>query len=72
MVFHVAVTCDRVGNKALGELLENELIGLLQDVREDVESSAVCHAHDDLVDTQVRALLDDRVERRNERLGAFE
>ena len=63
---------DGVGHEVLGELLEDQLERFAQDAGEHVEAAAVGHAHDDLVDAGLRAVLDDGVERGDERLAALE
>ena len=72
VIFHVAVALHRVGDEALGELLEDELEGFAEEVGEDVEPAAVGHAQHDLVDAGVRAAFDNGVERGDERLAALE
>src|SRR5690606_33261268 len=56
VVFHVAVAGDGFGNVVFGELLEEDLERFAEDGNEDVETAAVGHAHDDLVDADLGAL----------------
>jgi hypothetical protein len=72
MVLHITVPGDRLGDVVLGELFEQDLKRLAQDRRQDVESAAVGHAHDDFLDPDSGRALDDRVERGNERLSTLE
>jgi hypothetical protein len=61
-----------VGDVVLGEFVEEELVVLAQNVGEDVEATAMGHAHDDLLDAVARAILDDLVEERDDGLAALE
>ncbi|CAB4919644.1 unannotated protein [freshwater metagenome] len=54
------------------ELAEHLRVGLAGDVREDVEAAPVRHADCDLEDVVMSRGLEDRVEKRNERLAALE
>ena len=54
------------------ELAEDGLEGLAENVREDVEAAAVSHAEDELTYTFGGPLLDECIEQRDERFGAFQ
>ena len=71
VVLDVAVAHHRIGEIVFVELGEDVGVGLGEDVREDVEPTAVSHAHDDFEDAGVGAAFDDGVEERDRRLGAF-
>ena len=71
VVLDVAVAGDGLRHVPL-ELAEDQAVGLVQDVGQDVEPAAVGHAHDDLEDAVRARLLDDRVEQGDEHLAPFE
>ncbi len=54
------------------ELLEKLLRRLAEDIDEDVDSAAVRHADDDLVNPRRAALVDQVIQHRNEAVAAFE
>ncbi len=72
MVLHVAVAIGKFGRVILAELGEDRAHGLLEEIGQHVEPSAVGHAHDDFPDAQRRAAGEDRLQQRHERLAAFE
>ena len=72
VVLHVAVARHGVGDVVLGELLEELVEGLAHDAAKNVEAPAVGHPHDDLLDADVRAVVDHRVEGGDDGLAAFE
>ncbi len=72
MVLHVAIAVDGLGDVVVGEFVEEELVVLAEDVGEDVEPSAMGHAHDDLGEAEAGARLDDGVEHGDEGLAAFQ
>ena len=47
-------------------------VGLAQDVRQDIEATAVGHAQHDLAHAVGGGIADDRVEHRHQRIGAFD
>src|SRR5690606_4026247 len=69
---HIAAAVDEVLLPVLLELGEDLLVGLAQDVVEDIEASAMGHAHHDLLDIVLRRDLGEAVEQRDEALGAFQ
>ena len=73
VVLHVAVAVGGgLRQVVVLELVEDLGERLVERVGEHVQPAAVGHADDELLDAQRRALLDDRVEDRDERLAAFE
>ena len=50
VILDVAVAADRLGHVVALELVEDHPVGLVEDVRQDVQPPAVRHAHDDLLD----------------------
>ncbi|MFN9959871.1 MAG: hypothetical protein ACK55I_42850, partial [bacterium] len=72
VVFDVAITADHIGDEVLGEFVEDEGERLTQEISQNVEASAVGHAHDDFLDFAGLAALQHGVEYDKERLGAFE
>ena len=62
MVLHVARAQDVVDHRRPLELGEDRGIGLAHDVGQDVEPAAVRHAEDDVVDAELGAGADDRLE----------
>jgi hypothetical protein len=72
MVLHVTVAGDRLRDVVFRKLLEQDLERLAQNRGEHIETAAVGHAHDDLLDAHVGRVLDHRVEGRDERFTALE
>ena len=73
VVLHVAGALDFLGLEAAAlELVEDRLVRLLHDVREDAEPAAVRHADDHLLDPEGAAALDDLLHCRDQRLAAVE
>ena len=71
VVLDVAVAGDRLRHVPL-ELAEDQPVGLVQDVGQDVEPAPVRHAHDDLEHAVRSRPLDHGVEQRDEHLAPFE
>ena len=73
VVLHVAGAADvfRVG-RAAAELVEDRLVGLAHEVGQDVQAAAVRHAEHHFLQAQLTAALEDLLETRNHRLGAFQ
>jgi hypothetical protein len=73
VVFDVAVARRLAREQRALELGDEHLVGLPEHVREDVQPPAMRHAEDDLVDAVVvGGGLDQRVQHRDERVGALE
>jgi hypothetical protein len=72
VILHIAVATDGLGDVVLGELFEEDVELLPHYAGEDVETAAVGHAHDDLLDADVGAVLDDGVDGGDHGLAAFE
>ena len=72
VILHVATAADRVRHVVLGELVEDHLQRLIEEVREHVETAAMGHAHDDFLDAALGTVAQHGVERDDERLTAFE
>jgi hypothetical protein len=72
VIFHVAVAADGFGDVVFGKLFEEHIEVFPHDAREDVEAAAVGHAHDDLLDADARAVLDDGIDGGDHRLATLE
>src|SRR5262249_12294072 len=72
VVLDVAVAGGLPGEEAALELGDDHLVRLADDVREHVESPAMRHAEDHLLDAEAARVLDERIEQRDERLAALE
>ena len=72
VVLHVAFVGREVGMDHALEPREDPLGRVADDVREDVQPSAVGHADHDLVDPAGRRIFDQAVEQRNRRLAALD
>ena len=72
VVFHVAITANGMGDVVFRELFEENVERLAEDVGEDAEAATVGHAHDNFFHADLGAVLDERVERGDHRLAAFE
>ena len=72
MVFHVAVARDGVGDVVFGELLEEHVERFPHDVAEHIQTAAVGHAHVDFLHAVFRTVLDDGIQRGDDRLAALE
>src|SRR5438309_7186905 len=72
MVANVAISRHRAGQEVFLELGEDFLIGLAEDVGQHAKSAAMGHAEDDLAGAEIGRLLHGRIEKRYERLSAFE
>jgi hypothetical protein len=72
VILHVAVAADHVGDKILGEFVEDEGQRLAEEIGEDIEAAAVGHTHDDFFHFARLAALQDGVENDQQRLGALE
>jgi hypothetical protein len=72
VILHVARSLRVEGHERHVEVGEDRAVGHRQRVRHDVESSAVRHRDHHLFGAQGRAVLDDRVEQGDQRLGPFE
>ena len=70
MIFHVAISTHGVGRKVPLELIEDDIQRLIEDVGENVQTAAVSHAHDDLLDPSSLAILDSRIERQDQGFAA--
>ncbi len=71
VIFDVAVAVLAFGGFAF-EFAEDDLVGLVDDMGQDVEPAAMGHAHDDFLDAQGGAIVDEGVEQGDERFAAFE
>ncbi len=72
VILDVAVAVEGIGQIVFLELGEDFLVGLAENVDEDIEPAAMSHANDHLLDPGVRGLVDKRFEQRDEGLGTFE
>ena len=72
VILDVAVTPDRLGHVVALELVEQHPVRLVEDVRQDVQTPPVRHAHDDFQDAGRAGPLDDRVQERNQHLAPLE
>jgi len=72
VILHVAVAADDVGDKILGEFVEDEGQRLAEEIGEDIEAAAVGHTHDDFFHFARLAALQDGVENDEQRLGPLE
>jgi hypothetical protein len=73
VIFDVAVGVVAVGRAAgAREFAEDVFVGLIHDMGERVQPATVCHAHDELFAAVDRAVIDEGVEKRDERLAAFD
>src|SRR5579883_108817 len=73
MVFDVARTLDFVRrSRAALEFVEDDAMRLAHDLAEHIEPAAMSHADGDVLDAERAAALDDLLQSRNHRLGAFE
>ncbi len=68
MIFDVAVAGRLLGEERPFELGEDHLVGLAEDVGEDVQAAAMRHPDHHLLDAEIAALLDDRCEQRDQRV----
>jgi hypothetical protein len=71
VVLDVAVAAHGVGDVVLGELLKELVEGLAHHAAEHVEPAPVGHSHHDLLDARLRAVVDHRVKRGDDRLAAL-
>src|SRR5437763_7392327 len=67
MIFHVAIAGDQFGNIIFAKLSKDDLERFAQKICKDIESTAVRHAHANLLDAAFRAFVQDRVENHHER-----
>ena len=72
VVLHVPRAADEVLLPALLEFGEELGVGLPDDVAQDVETSAVGHAHHELLDAVGRREFDDRVEKGHQRFAPLQ
>ncbi len=72
VILDVAVTADRLRQVVALELVEKHPVRLVEDVRQDIQSPAMRHAHDDFLHSGRPGPLDDRVQERNQHLAPFE
>ena len=72
VVLHVAVAGRLARQQAALELGEDHLVRLAQHVGEHVQPPAVRHADHDLLDAEIAAGLDERVQDRDEGVAALE
>ncbi len=72
VVLDVSRAEGAVEKRSVLELREQRLEGAPDDVREHAQPPAVRHPEDDLDDAVSRSVLDDHVEERNHRFGAFQ
>src|SRR5215472_12680517 len=71
MIFHVARALDVVwSERAALELVENGLMRLAHDMRENIQAPAMGHAQHNFLHAQGAAALDDLLQRRNHRFPA--
>ena len=71
VIFDVAVAVLAFGGFSL-EFAEDDFVGLVDDMGQDVEPAAMGHSHDDFLDAQSGAVIDQGIEQRDERFAAFE
>ena len=71
VIFHVAVSTNRVRRKIPLELIEDNVQRLVEDIGENVQPAAVRHAHDDLLNPTPLAVLDDRIESQDQGFAAL-
>ena len=71
VILDVPVAGHRLGQVAF-ELVEDQAIRLVQDVRQDVQASTVRHPHHDLAHPLRPGPLDDRVQERDQHLAPLE
>jgi len=72
VIFYIAIAANEVRDVVFRELGEEGGEGFCEEIGEDIEASAMGHAHDDLHDAAARAVLEDGVESGHEGLGALE
>ena len=72
VILDVAVPFGCLRRCRFREFAEDDLVGLVHRVRENVQPAAVRHAHHDFFRAEGSALFDQRVEQRNQRFGAFD
>jgi hypothetical protein len=73
VVLHIAVADDLgLGLVRAFEFAEQDLIRLVEHMRQHVEPAAVRHRHDDLFAAEDCTVLNDLVDQRHQRLAAFE
>ena len=71
VVFDVAFTLRRLRRRRLVKLAENDLVGLMDDVRQHIQPAAMGHAHHDLFRSERRPRFDQRIEQWDQRLRSF-
>src|SRR5438552_19185799 len=67
MIFHVAVAGCQLGNIIFAKLGKDDLERFAQKICKDIESTAMRHAHANLLDAAFRAFVQDGVENHHER-----
>ena len=72
MVFNIAVAADSFGQVVFGKLFEEDVEIFPHDARQDIEATAMGHAHDDFFDADVRAVLDDGIDGGHHGFSALE
>ena len=72
MVFYITVARDGFGQVVFGKLFEEDVEIFPHDARQDIETTAVGHAHDDFFDADVRAVFDDGVDGGHHGFSALE
>src|SRR5438876_739821 len=72
VVLHVAVAVRGVIAEIILELAEDFGIGFLQDVRQNIEPAAMGHADDVFFHAPLRRFFDERIQQRDQRLGALQ
>src|SRR5262249_41811188 len=72
MIFHVAIASDQVGNVILAKLGEDDLERFPQEIRKDIEPSAMRHAHANFLDATVRAFVQDCLQSDHQRFRSLQ
>ena len=71
VVFHIPVAAHQLRIEAVLKFVENKARGLVQEIGQHIQSSAVRHAHDDFEHAEAGAILKNGIERKHERLSAL-
>jgi hypothetical protein len=72
VVFHVAVAHFRRQRGRAHEFGQHRFVRLVEHVRQHVQPPAMGHVHDDLLGADLGAVIDQRVEQRDQRFGPFQ
>jgi len=72
VVLDVAVAADDIGLDVVLELVEDHVVGLVEDVGEHVQPAAVRHSHHHLIGSGLGRGLHESVQGGNQGLGPFE